>query len=99
MSSSSIDFFNQFLQSMLPTQIRLFRHQLTFPIPNSTSLLPPLAFWAELVATACYYVPHRRGLEYYEVLIPAVLAAIASFVVFRLNTGLSVGGMDHFPDV
>ncbi|NJO77237.1 MAG: chloride channel protein [Cyanobacteria bacterium RM1_2_2] len=42
-------------------------------------------------------IPHRRGLEYYEALIPAVLAAITSFVVFRLNTGLSIGGMYHFP--
>jgi len=41
-------------------------------------------------------LPHRRGLEYYEALIPAVLSAILSFVVFRFNTGLSIGGMYHF---
>lgn len=41
-------------------------------------------------------LPHRRGLEYYEALIPAVLSAILSFFVFRFNTGLSIGGMYHF---
>lgn len=41
-------------------------------------------------------IPHRRGLEYYEALIPAVLAAILSFFVFRFNTGLTIGGMYHF---
>lgn len=44
-------------------------------------------------------IPHRRGLEYYEALIPAVLSAILSFVVFRLTTGLSIGGMYHFTSV
>lgn len=44
-------------------------------------------------------IPHRRGLEYYEALVPAVLSAILSFVVFRLNTGLSIGGMYHFASV
>jgi len=41
-------------------------------------------------------IPHRRGLEYYEALIPAVLSAILSFVVFRFNTGLTIGGLYHF---
>ncbi len=41
-------------------------------------------------------IPHRRGLEYYEALIPAVLSAILSFFVFRFNTGLTIGGMYHF---
>lgn len=41
-------------------------------------------------------LPHRRGLEYYEALIPAVLSAILSFFVFRFNTGLTIGGMYHF---
>ncbi|MES1022372.1 chloride channel protein [Gloeocapsa sp. BRSZ] len=41
-------------------------------------------------------IPHRRGLEYYEALIPAVLSAILSFCVFRLNTGLTIGGIYHF---
>jgi H+/Cl- antiporter ClcA len=44
-------------------------------------------------------IPHRRGLEYYEALIPAVLSAILSFCVFRLNTGLTIGGMYHFSSV
>ncbi|HEY9895776.1 MAG TPA: chloride channel protein [Candidatus Sericytochromatia bacterium] len=41
-------------------------------------------------------IPHRRGLEYYEALIPAVLSAILSFFVFRFNTGLTIGGMYQF---
>lgn len=41
-------------------------------------------------------IPHRRGLEYYEALIPAVVSAILSFFVFRFNTGLTIGGMYHF---
>ncbi|PZO44507.1 MAG: voltage-gated chloride channel [Pseudanabaena frigida] len=44
-------------------------------------------------------LPHRRGLEYYEALIPATLSAILSFVVFRLTTGLSIGGMYHFTSI
>lgn len=44
-------------------------------------------------------IPHRRGLEYYEALIPAVLSAIMSFTVFRLTTGLSIGGMYHFASI
>ncbi len=44
-------------------------------------------------------LPHRRGLEYYEAVIPAVLSAILSFFVFRFNTGLSIGGMYHFAAV
>lgn len=41
-------------------------------------------------------IPHRRGLEYYEAIAPAVLSAILSFFVFRFNTGLTIGGMYHF---
>ncbi len=41
-------------------------------------------------------IPHRRGLEYYEAMMPAVLSAILSFFVFRFNTGLTIGGMYHF---
>ena len=41
-------------------------------------------------------LPHRRGLEYYEAVVPAVLSAILSFFVFRFNTGLTIGGMYHF---
>jgi H+/Cl- antiporter ClcA len=44
-------------------------------------------------------IPHRRGLEYYEALIPAVLSAILSFFVFRFNTGLTIGGMYQFATI
>lgn len=44
-------------------------------------------------------IPHRRGLEYYEALVPAVLSAILSFFVFRFNTGLTIGGMYHFVQI
>jgi len=44
-------------------------------------------------------LPHRRGLEYYEAIIPAVLSAILSFFVFRFNTGLTIGGMYHFAGI
>lgn len=44
-------------------------------------------------------LPHRRGLEYYEAIIPAVLSAILSFTVFRFTTGLSIGGMYHFESI
>lgn len=41
-------------------------------------------------------IPHRRGLEYYEAIIPAAIAGIFSFGVFRFGTGLEVGGIYHF---
>lgn len=41
-------------------------------------------------------IPHRRGIEYYEAIIPAAVAGICSFAVFRLGTGLEVGGIYHF---
>ena len=41
-------------------------------------------------------IPHRRGLEYYEAIIPAMVAGICSFGVFRLGTGLEVGGIYNF---
>lgn len=41
-------------------------------------------------------IPHRRGLEYYEAIIPAMVAGICSFGVFRLGTGLKVGGIYNF---
>lgn len=42
-------------------------------------------------------LPHRLGLEYYEALIPVIVSAIAGFVVFRLTTGLTIGGFYEFP--
>ncbi|MBV9384835.1 MAG: chloride channel protein [Chroococcidiopsidaceae cyanobacterium CP_BM_ER_R8_30] len=44
-------------------------------------------------------LPHRRGLEYYEALIPSVLSAILSFFVFRFNTGLTIGGLYQFTTI
>ncbi|NEP63728.1 MAG: chloride channel protein, partial [Symploca sp. SIO2G7] len=41
-------------------------------------------------------IPHRRGLEYYEAIIPAMVAGICSFGVFRMGTGLEVGGIYNF---
>ncbi|MBP0018299.1 MAG: chloride channel protein [Cyanobacteria bacterium SBLK] len=41
-------------------------------------------------------IPHRRGLQYYEALIPATIAGICSFSVFRWGTGLHVGGIYNF---
>ncbi|NET10421.1 MAG: chloride channel protein [Merismopedia sp. SIO2A8] len=41
-------------------------------------------------------IPHRRGIEYYEAIIPAAIAGIFSFGVFRLGTGLEVGGIYRF---
>ncbi|MGK7889580.1 MAG: chloride channel protein [Leptolyngbyaceae cyanobacterium] len=41
-------------------------------------------------------IPHRRGIEYYEAIIPAAIAGIFSFGVFRFGTGLEVGGIYHF---
>ncbi|MDB9528165.1 chloride channel protein [Oscillatoria sp. CS-180] len=41
-------------------------------------------------------IPHRRGLEYYEAVIPAMVAGICSFGIFRMGTGLAVGGIYNF---
>lgn len=41
-------------------------------------------------------IPHRRGLEYYEALVPAIIAGIFSFAVFKINTGLTIGGIYQF---
>ncbi|NEQ96089.1 MAG: chloride channel protein [Cyanothece sp. SIO2G6] len=41
-------------------------------------------------------IPHRRGLEYYEAIIPAMVAGICSFSIFRMGTGLTVGGIYNF---
>ncbi len=43
-------------------------------------------------------LPHFLGLEYYEALIPVIVSAIFGFVVFRLCTGLTIGGLYQFPD-
>ncbi len=41
-------------------------------------------------------IPHRRGVEYYEAIVPAIIASIFSFSVFRFGTGLDVGGIYRF---
>ncbi|MEM9541195.1 MAG: chloride channel protein [Cyanobacteria bacterium P01_E01_bin.42] len=41
-------------------------------------------------------IPHRRGIEYYEAIIPATIAGICSFGIFRWGTGLNVGGIYNF---
>jgi chloride channel protein, CIC family len=40
-------------------------------------------------------IPHRRGLEYYEAMVPAALSATLAWLVFRSITGLSFGTLYH----
>ena len=56
------------------------------------------AFFGAPIGAALFAleIPHRRGLEYYEAVAPAVIAAILSFAVFRINTGITIGGFYHF---
>jgi H+/Cl- antiporter ClcA len=42
-------------------------------------------------------LPHRLGMEYYEALIPVIVSAVTGFAVFRLTTGLTIGGLYEFP--
>lgn len=44
-------------------------------------------------------IPHRRGMQFYEALIPAVTSGILCFSVFRAITGMSAAGLYHFPAV
>jgi H+/Cl- antiporter ClcA len=43
-------------------------------------------------------IPHRSSLEYYEALVPSILASIAGFLVFRSVLGYN-GGIYHFASV
>ncbi len=43
-------------------------------------------------------IPHRRGLEYYEALVPTIVAALAGFFVFRALVGYE-GGIFHLEAV
>ena len=43
-------------------------------------------------------IPHNRGLEYYEALIPSVVSAIGAFVVFRVVVGYE-GALYHLPQI
>jgi len=59
------------------------------------------AFFGAPIGAALFAleIPHRRGLEYYEAVAPAVVSAILSFAVFRINTGITIGGFYHFEAV
>ena len=59
------------------------------------------AFFGAPIGAALFAleIPHRRGLQYFEAIGPAIIAAILSFTVFRLNTGMTIGGFYHFEEV
>ncbi|WP_036480444.1 chloride channel protein [Myxosarcina sp. GI1] len=59
------------------------------------------AFFGAPIGAALFAleIPHRRGLQYFEAIAPAIIAAILSFAVFRLNTGMTIGGFYHFEEV
>ncbi|MGB3201176.1 MAG: chloride channel protein, partial [Nodosilinea sp.] len=59
------------------------------------------AFFGAPIGAAIFAleIPHRRGLEYYEAVAPAVISAILSFAVFRISTGITIGGFYHFESV
>ena len=59
------------------------------------------AFFGAPIGAAIFAleIPHRRGLEYYEAVAPAVISAILSFSVFRISTGMTIGGFYHFESV
>ncbi len=42
-------------------------------------------------------VPHRRSLEFYEAIIPTLIAAFCGFTIFRVSTGTSIGGIYRLP--
>lgn len=44
-------------------------------------------------------IPHRRGIEFYEALVPAVISATLSFAIFRFTTGMTAAGIYHFPAI
>ena len=56
------------------------------------------AFFGAPIGAALFAleIPHRRGLQYFEAIAPAIIAAIFSFAVFRLSTGITIGGFYHF---
>ncbi len=59
------------------------------------------AFFGAPIGAAIFAleIPHRRGLQYYEAIGPAVISAILSFSVFRISTGMTIGGFYHFESV
>ncbi|BCX12145.1 MAG: chloride channel [Thermosynechococcus sp.] len=42
-------------------------------------------------------LPHRRSLEFYEAILPALISAVAGFTLFRVITGTTIGGIYRFP--
>ena len=56
------------------------------------------AFWGDPVGGPLFAleIPHHRELAYYEAIIPAMVAGLCSFAVFRIGTRLEVGGIDNF---
>ncbi|WP_460192799.1 chloride channel protein [Thermosynechococcus sp. FA-CM-4201] len=42
-------------------------------------------------------VPHRRSVEFYEAIIPALISAATGFTLFRVMTGTTIGGIYTFP--
>jgi len=59
------------------------------------------AFFGAPIGAALFAleIPHRKGLEYYEAVAPAVISAMLSFAVFRISTGITIGGFYHFESV
>jgi len=59
------------------------------------------AFFGAPIGAALFAleIPHRRSLEYYEAVAPAIISAILSFAVFRINTGMTIGGFYRFAAV
>lgn len=59
------------------------------------------AFFGAPIGAAIFAleIPHRRGLEYYEAVAPAVISAMLSFAIFRISTGITIGGFYHFESV
>ncbi|KGF73680.1 hypothetical protein DO97_12660 [Neosynechococcus sphagnicola sy1] len=57
------------------------------------------AFFGSPVGSALLALefPHRKGLEYYEALVPTLVASTCGFMVFRTATGLTIGGEYLFP--
>jgi H+/Cl- antiporter ClcA len=41
---------------------------------------------------------HRRGLEYYEALLPALVSALVAYVVYVASTGLGLSPVWYFPE-
>lgn len=59
------------------------------------------AFFGAPIGAALFAleIPHRRGLQYYEAIVPAIISATLSFAVFRMSTGITIGGFYHFETI